>query len=485
VSFGSFRRIDETIQKTLDQGHGSDAFEPNTMPTKSQLDRLTQRSRRVIDRGIDADVVTRLTDFIAGAAPQTLSQMRPIELASALEVDEDDCVQACLVATAEGILTLRWDILCPTCRVSAAAESLLSSIKGHTHCVACDYDFRSDLGDAIELVFRVHPEIREADDAMYCIGGPEHSPHVVAQVRIEAGERIELDVSMSPGDYLIRGPRLVGQQHLRVRATPAVSLHQVSISELRRADHTPVLRAGRQVLTVTNDLSHLQIIRVERMIPRDNVMTATRVSTLPLFRELFPDQVMNSSRPIEADEMTLVATTIHDADAFYDSLGDREAYDVVAGHLEAIKHCVEAHRGTIAKTVGEGMLAAFMNCEQAVDAAIGLQASLADDEAMSKIRLSIAVHRGRTLVATMNQRLDYFGATARLVSALANAAEGVILLTQSVFTDPIVQQRLKQHALESCVESIEIPGKAAQQVERIRRSHAGAPSRRSRGDSRR
>jgi len=462
-----YKRIDQSIQKKLDQEQGHDAFESAQQPKKNQKERIEQRSERLLDRGVDHDVVAKLTNFIATAPPQVVAQIRPIALAAQLELNSDDCLNACLYAAAEGLLVLRWEILCPTCRVSASAETLLSSIKDHTHCVACDYDFRSDLGEAIELVFRAHPEVREVDDAVYCIAGPEHSPHVAAQIRLEASDRVELEVKLSAGDYLIRGPRLVGQQRFRVRLTPAPSSLDLALSELGKTEHTPVLRAGRQTLLLTNDLDHLQVMRIERMVPREDVVTASRASTLALFRELFPDQVMGQNKPIAANEVTLVATGVFDVDALYASLGDREAYDLIGRHLAVLRACVESYRGTIAKTVGEGVLAAFADCEHAVDAALAMQAAINEEPALKAIRLSIGVNRGRTLVATLNQRLDYFGATARLVSALPDFAAGDLLLTESVFGDPQVQLRLRSRGIESQIETVHLPGRPNQVVQRV------------------
>ncbi len=462
-----YTRIDRSIQKQLEPSAGNDAFEPAVEPKKHHQERIEQRSERLIDRGVDPVVAAKLTEFISTAPPQVVAQIRPLALAEQLNIDGELCLQACLYAASEGLLVLRWEILCPTCRVSASAESLLSSINEHTHCVACDYDFRSDLGDAIELVFRAHPEIREVDDAIYCIGGPEHSPHVAAQVRVEAGERIELEVKLSAGDYLIRGPRLLGQQRIRVRSTPAPSSFEIALAELGKSDHTPVLRAGRQSITLTNDLDHLQVMRVERMIPRDDVVTATQASTLALFRELFPDQVMNQNRPIAADEMTLVATGVCDVDELYARCGDRDAYTLIGLHLDVLRACVAAHRGTVAKTVGEGVLAAFIDCDHAVEAALSMQAAIDEEPELTSIRLSIGVNRGRTLVATMNQRLDYFGTTARAVSALPDYAAGDLLLTESVFADPQVQQRLRQRGVAGEIESIQLPGRPQQVVQRV------------------
>ncbi len=98
--------------------------------------------------------------------------------AEQLGVPADRWIDAMLVAAHVGLLQLRWDILCPTCRAAASTAQLLSQIHQHTECVACDYEFQSNAANAIELVFQVHPEIRAFDDGQYCVGGPEHSPHV-------------------------------------------------------------------------------------------------------------------------------------------------------------------------------------------------------------------------------------------------------------------------------------------------------------------
>lgn len=95
------------------------------------------------------------------------------------------------------------------------------------------------------MVFRVHPEIREADDAQYCIGGPEHSPHVVSQFRLAPNEQMELDVNLDIGDYIIRSTRLPGQQSIRVRGIHATSRIQTTVSRLGTESDVPVVRAGQ------------------------------------------------------------------------------------------------------------------------------------------------------------------------------------------------------------------------------------------------
>ena len=120
----------------------------------------------------------------------------------------------------------------------------LRAIAEHAHCEACHLDFQLDFANSIELIFRVHPEIREADLGTYCIGGPAHSPHVLAQVRVAPGERIELDFELPAGSYRLRGPQLpwsVDFQVQNCRDLTAVGYRpRVSF----RRQQSPALRAG-------------------------------------------------------------------------------------------------------------------------------------------------------------------------------------------------------------------------------------------------
>ena len=110
---------------------------------------------------------------------------------------------------------LLWDLLCPVCRISSEIKDTLRAIRDHGHCPACNLDYPLDFASSVELVFRVHPEIRAVDLGTYCIGGPAHSPHVLAQVRVAAGERIELALEMPEGSYRLRGPSSPGRSTSR------------------------------------------------------------------------------------------------------------------------------------------------------------------------------------------------------------------------------------------------------------------------------
>ncbi len=194
-----YRRIDATLTGKLGKDRLTDPFEePKALPPVRQR-RLEERLDQLIARGIDADFAAKFGEFLRATPAQELARIRPLVLARRLGTDPDRTIEACLHAANCGLLAVHWDILCPTCRVSADVKDTLNAIESHARCEVCDLDFDVDFGNSLELIFRAHPELRDVDLKTYCIGGPEHLPHVIAQVRVAPGERIDLNLQLGEG----------------------------------------------------------------------------------------------------------------------------------------------------------------------------------------------------------------------------------------------------------------------------------------------
>ncbi len=462
-----YRRVDRSLQGQLQEKEGTDPFEPPPRLKRTQQRRILELSERAIELGIDPDMMMRLADHLELAAPQTLAQIRPLVLADQWQVSRDQMVDACLIAAHVGLLTLRWDVLCPTCRAPAATKDLLKEIEQHTHCEACALDFRSNLSEAIEMVFRAHPQVRQVDDASYCIGGPEHSPHVVAQVRMAPEERMELDLVLPVGDYLIRGPQLARQQRFKVRSANGASHADWRLSHFGNSPQVPLLKAGSQVIALTNDLNRLQLVRIERFIARDDVVTAAAAAALPRFRQFFPEQRFAHGVAVASEELTLLASGVTQVDAFYQRHGDSEAYASIQNHLERVAECVRQAGGQVVKTMGESLLAVFQDSSRAVSAAAAMSIDQEVSSALQGHPFAIGVHRGKTLVSTQNDRTDYFGSAARAVQAMPALAQSGVLLTEQVFTDPGVREDHARWLSKATIESMDLPGAPGQFVQRL------------------
>ena len=231
---------------------------------RRRLDRLLDR---LIELGVDPAVVEKLGDFLLLAPPQEAARIRPLALAERLGLDPDRLTAACLHGAREGLLELLWDILCPICRVPSGVKDALQAVGDHEHCPACNLDFKPDFAESVEMIFRVHPQVRPTELKTYCVGGPAHSRHVVAQVRIAPGETVELDLALGEGEYRLRGPQLPYALDFRVRPGAASRRWDLHLAPGPTPPSVGVLQSGRQTLTLTNDHPLEVTARVERARP--------------------------------------------------------------------------------------------------------------------------------------------------------------------------------------------------------------------------
>ena len=189
------------------------------------------------------------------------------------------------------------------------------------------------------------------------------------------------------------------------------------------------------------------MVKVERIAPRDDALTAAQASALPLFRELFPAETLSAGRSVGLETMTLVITELDDSDGLYQRLGDARAFSAIHEQFQLLTGCLRTHGGAPVKTVGEGVVASFSEPVAAVKAALDLAPALAAHDLTRGLGLRVGVHRGPVLVATINDHLDYFGNTARIAARLPRLAPpGAVVLSPAVASDPGVAALLQSQA---------------------------------------
>lgn len=462
-----YRRIDASLTGQLGDAL-ADPFEPAPPLSPQRRRRLEGLLDRLIERGVHPAVVERLGDFLAEAPPQEVARIRPLALARRLGLDGDQVVAACLHGASEGLLMLRWDILCPVCRIPSEFKDSLRALQDHAHCEACHLDFELDFANSVEMIFQAHPEVREADLAVYCIGGPAHSPHVVAQVRIAPNERAELSLGLSEGQYRVRGAQLPYAIDLRVEPGRGGRRAEVDLRAGPREGWPPQFRAGGQALVLHNDYDQEMVIRVERIAPREDALTAARASSLALFRELFPDEILSSGQLISITTITLLVTRLERASLLYEQLGDARAFMVIRQQFEVLEQVVRNEGGALVKTLGEGVLAAFSESASGARAALALAGALRQVETTRSLDLRVGLHRGPAMAATINDHLDYFGTTvnqALTLPYLGGADE--IIMTADVAGDPAVARALRDFGRTAIVFEFDLPGKPGALLHRV------------------
>jgi class 3 adenylate cyclase len=138
--------------------------------------------------------------------------------------------------------------------------------------------------------------------------------------------------------------------------------------------------------------------------------------------------------------LALLFTDLQGSTALYDRIGDMKAFDLVRLHFGYLRECISRNSGALVKTIGDAVMASFVDPLDALRAALDMRAQIARfnaDAGGDLIGLKIGLHAGACLAVTLNDRLDYFGQTVNIaarVQALSGADE--IVVTDDVLSLP-------------------------------------------------
>jgi len=470
-----YRRFDAILTGRLGDSVLIDPFEEPVANSGSQRQHLEALLPKWIEAGVNPAVVEQFGAFLSDAPAQEVARIRPLALARRLALEPDAVVAACLHGSRLGLLILLWDILCPVCRIPSQIQDTLRAVKDHGHCEACRLDFQLDFANSVEMIFRAHPSIRDTELGTYCVGGPAHSPHVVAQVRLAAGEHFRLELTLTEGTYRLRGPQLPFAREFRVEPTAESGLFTAKAARRwdivlpgMSSENSPILAAGGQMLHLTNTLAHELLVRIERTAPRQDALTAARAATSALFRELFPGEMLSPGQLVSVSATTFLVTDLVNAESLCETMGEVRTFALIHEQFRIFDDRIRKAGGALVKTVGSGILAAFTDTLAAVQVGLELQALLLAHGTTRDLQLRAGVHHGPALAATLNDHLDYFGITVNQAAALPPFARGAeVLLTQSVAADPVIAAWLHTTRRGGELFQADLPGQPAAVVLRL------------------
>ena len=324
-----YRRIDAALTGKLGRQAWVDPFEEPAVPPAASRRRLDRLADTLVGRGVDLPVAERLCEFLAQAPDREVARIRPLALARRWGLDAGEVVAACLHGAREGLLVLLWDLLCPVCRLPSDLKGTLAALREHGRCEACNLDFAIDFAHSVEMIFRTHPEVRDADAGVYCIGGPALAHYVPAQVRVAPGERLELDLSLPEGTYQFRGPQLPWSIDFCVRTSAPTRRWDIDLVRGPDPGWPRALGVGGQVLTLFNDCDRELLVAWSGPRRGDDALTAARAASHALFRELFPGEVLSPGQLISIAAVTLLVTDLEQPNDLYGDLGEMQAAGVL------------------------------------------------------------------------------------------------------------------------------------------------------------
>jgi class 3 adenylate cyclase len=365
----------------------------------------------------------KLADHILAAQEVDLWRVRPLALARAWSCRPLQAVELCLQAVRAGLMQLRWDLLCPRCRVAKGWSGGLDRLPQGAHCSSCNIDYDRDFSRNVEASFHPAPAVRPLETGEYCMWGPMSVPHVKAQVLLQPGETRELAATLPFGPYRFRtlepGPekdvdwRSGGLPELILDDGTVTAGVPATLGTLRLAN-----RAARPLVAIIEDRSWVA-----------DALTADRVTALQAFRDLFSDDVLRPGDEVAVGHIALLFSDLKGSTALYQSIGDASAYHLVRDHFAFMAKVIRDHEGAVVKTIGDAVMAAFVSPAQAVAAAIEIQRRIAafngkGGGAGQPLVIKLGVHGGPTIAVTLNDRLDYFGSTVNMAARLQGESHG-------------------------------------------------------------
>lgn len=435
------------IDAELHAGHQAEfsSFVPSV--GADALDRAADTLRQDLSSGANAErspghqgaqgsqgsaLTERLIQWVRTAADSEVDRIRPFELADRWGCDRRELLELCLAAVNAGVLQLSWDLVCPSCRASAERLASLVELNTSGHCQFCDIDYDLDLDQAVEASFSPASAVRKIDVGPYCIGGPARTPHVLSQA-----------ILYPHGNILVEAPSTEGRYRLFVRGGATRSLLvkpgapdsvQLTLRDEQFDSEAELEIALGGSLEVNYVAEHESHIKLETLVYRDQAATAHFVSTLATFRRRFASQLLRPGLSLKVGRVSLLFTDLTDSTALYSLLGDARAFRVVLDHFDLLRGVVTEHDGSIVKTIGDAVMAAFVDERDAVACAVAMHRAMAAfREAQpdaAQTRLKIGVFTGPCYSVNANDNLDYFGQSVNIAARLQGAAaSGELVLT--------------------------------------------------------
>ena len=396
--------------------------------------RLEQALHRLRAYPVAEELIGPLRERIVEGSDDQLVRVRPFAVADTWRADRLEVLRLFLYATRAGLFELRWELMCPNCRVPKQEVENLAQLPVQFHCEVCGISYGAEFDRGVELRFSIHPSVRAATDLVYCIGGPLRMPHIAAQQYLRAHE--ERSLAITPAEPLRL--RTVGStQHLALAPGPPASRPTtvkvtyadgcwVAPHSLIRGDSLELPRGS--TLSLRNHTGGPVLAVVEDAAWTRDATTAAEVTALQEFRDLFSSEVLAPGQQHAIRHIALLFSDLKGSTQLYEGIGDAAAYSRVNRHFDFIRQAVVRLDGSIVKTMGDGVMCAFRQLDEALEAALAMQQEVADwcraEQIEPPLVLKLGVHAGPVIAMTANDQLDYFGRTVNVAARLGHQSRG-------------------------------------------------------------
>lgn len=387
-------KIDAAFKTLLARLAGQDTrYDPLPPPLPADAEaRLLDAVPRV-----PPPVGEKLATLLREAPEADQAQIHALQLGQAWQVTEDHVLDGILAAVREGMLELRWDLLCPSCRGPKQSVASLADVPESVHCPSCNITYDGTFPDSIVVTFKPAPTLRRLDVPVACLGSPFRTPHVLASEELDPSGSTTLRVTLPQGAYRIRTLPERDVVSLMVRDDAPDAPLKLAIQTRALQPARLVARPGVVEIAVDNYAGvPLTLMLEDRALPQ-GVLTMGRLLERPRAVELLPPEAVMPGMDVVTRHGTVLAVQALDDQA-----------------LARAERAVQS--AEVVRVSPQGLVAVWTDFAPAVRVA----ATLSRDAA-----LQLALNPGPVTHVTLGDRGLPVGSTVEgALGALVGAAEG-------------------------------------------------------------
>jgi adenylate cyclase len=386
----------------------------------------------------------KLIELLVKSDEQLITGISPVKLARLWDKPIHDILHLLIHAADLQILNFSWDMCCPNCSGHLQQTVSLSEITEPIYCRDCENSVHVDFHSTLHLTFSPSPLVRKLSGRIFHNQNPAKRPAVKLRTVLKPGEKRFTRINLDPGTYKISSNRTPGSVYVTVQ--PGGAPHASIVFTNWDLEDQQLMLIGEPYLILRNQTDKPMTIICEDVYQDNYHVAASEVSSLPQFRNLFPDELIREKESIAANNLTVLFTDLFNSTDIYSENGDVSALNVVINHFDVLQKVISEERGSIVKTIGDSVMAVFPRPIYAIRAFNRAQEIFRkNDCTQPAIHLKGGVHTGNCMAVTLNNRIDYFGNTINIASRLVDHARGdEIVISDDVYTCPDLRNFLSR-----------------------------------------
>lgn len=374
-----------------------------------------------------------------------LKNIQPLEIAKYWDTPLHRVLDILFHASKIDILNYRWGIVCPDCKLIQQQIHKLSEATEPLYCNNCQKEFELDFNNSILLTFEPSPLVRKLPDKIFSFGSPAKQPHIKMLQYVHPGQKKFVKLKLEPGNYKFQSDRLKGIVYASV-SEDGMEHATLTFNETYPNDQHVKLSTNPN-LVIHNQTDKRIFILVEDLDWKRYCISASEVTSLQQFRNLFPQELLREHEKVKANSITVLFTDIYNSSSIYNNEGDELAIGQVINHFEILRRIVREERGATVKTIGDAIMAVFQYPTDAVRAFKRAQDYFKNHATTeSPIYLKGGMHVGDCTALTLNNTIDYFGNTVNIASRLVEKANSQeLVISNEAYKHIDLRQYLDKH----------------------------------------